>query len=111
MFWIPIFGFIIGFQAKELIFVCFDLVLGKKTQIMYFRYRGGSAPLDFFGQKSSSVWKFHYSINGKNYKKNIIIPIALTEEEIQKMEQPKTHEKIKVTYYPLSKIICSWERV
>ena len=59
----------------------------------------------------SSAWYFIYSEKGKNYKIRIIIPVALTEDEIGNIEQFQTHEKIRVRYYTLSKILCEWERV
>lgn len=110
-FWIPFYGLLTGFQAKELLLLPIDYFIGPRERIMYFWCRGGDINLDFFSKKKSSAWYFIYSEKGKNYKIRIIIPVALTEDEIGNIEQFQTHEKIRVRYYTLSKILCEWERV
>lgn len=110
-FWIPFFSFLVGFQAKELLLLPLDMICGKKEKTMYFWREVNHIDLDFFPKRKTSVWHFIYSQKGINYKVNLLMPIALEEKQIEYMDRPQIHDKIKVTYYRLSKIICSWERV
>ena len=67
--------------------------------------------LDFFPKKMTSIWCFIYSEKGKNYKVELIMPIALEEKDIERIDRPQIQDKVRVIYYKWSKIICSWEKI
>ena len=114
IFWILFYGFLVGFGAKELLLLLIDILLGergKEEKVLYFWRDLRYINLDFFPKKMTSIWCFIYSEKGKNYKVELIMPIALEEKDIERIDRPQIHDKVRVTYYKWSKIICSWEKI
>ena len=114
VFWLPVFSLPAVFLAKEIILLPIDILLGergKEEKVLYFWRDLRYINLDFFPKKMTSIWCFIYSEKGKNYKVELIMPIALEEKDIERIDRPQIQDKVRVTYYKWSKIICSWEKI
>lgn len=114
IFWILFYGFLVGSGAKELLLLLIDILLGergKEEKVLYFWRDLRYINLDFFPKKMTSIWCFIYSEKGKNYKVELIMPIALEEKDIERIDRPQIQDKVRVIYYKWSKIICSWEKI
>lgn len=97
--------------SKALVFLPLDLLIGKRTKVMYFNSQPGPIDHWFFKFSYSLEWDFIYSEKGKNHKVKLIIPASMSLSDTERFERPNLHEKIRVTYYPLTKVLCNWERV
>lgn len=84
----------------------FDMLSGKKKKVVYFACQGIVDKMEFFKNMYCCEWKFYY---GSNSTITLLVPEVVTEEEMLSREQPEKDMKVIITYYQLSKILCSWE--
>ena len=103
--------FLIFFQScayfcKPTLLLPLDLLTGEVERTAYFSRMSIGSGYDF-SKKNFCEWKF-YSSKGTL---EVIVPVALTEDEICTMERPQVDQKVKVRYYRFSKLLRSWEVV
>lgn len=61
-----------------------------------------------FSKLHCCLWKFYYD-NNKTLV--LLIPVAVSLEEANAVKCPNRDQKVRVTYYRFSKILCCWETV
>lgn len=99
-----------GYLCRRLLLLPFDLIIGRKTKIVYFS-RQTQTFLDyyeFFRGKYYCYWRFYYN---KNSMMELLVPIAATKEEILAMKLPLVNRKVEINYYQFSKILCAWKEI
>lgn len=111
-FWPP---FILGitllvtyaYLCRRMIALPLDLLRGKKTETLYFSRMCNIDNYELFQDQYCCEWRF-YSAKGTV---KVLVPASLSLDEIRNMDRPKADQKVKVCYYPHSKILYSWELV
>lgn len=95
-----------GVICYPLVLLPIDLVLGERTEMMYFSAQLCLDELEFFSKKYTCSWKFW------NNKKQLILimPLSYTQEQLDQISYPPRDRLLHVTYYPCSKIMISWEQ-
>ena len=112
----PIFTFIFelnillsfGFLCRRILILPFDLLYGKMTQVVYFSAQTGREELEFFNTPHCCIWKFYY---GSNDTLSLLVPVAVTKNEQHYIHCPVKDQRIKITYYRFSRLLCTWEPV
>ena len=94
-----------GYLCRRILVLPLDIVIGKRMKVVYFSRVCNVENYEFFPKRYHCEWRF-YSSEGTL---KVLVPVALSKEEIQSMHRPKADQKVKVCYYPYSKILCSWE--
>lgn len=61
---------------------------------------------EFHGKRYYCEWHVYYGSTGKMY---LIVPVWKRYDEILDMEMPQENQRIRICYYPYSKILKSWE--
>lgn len=94
-----------GIICYPLVLLPLDLVLGKRTEMFHFSTQLCLDELEFFKKRYTCSWKFW------NNKKQLvlIVPLSYTQEQIDQISHPPRDRLLRVTYYPCSKIMISWE--
>ena len=101
----------INCHIKFIIFVqtYFGIAIGsyieKRREEVFFSKVSSINDYEFFKGKYCCEWKF-YSSKGTM---EVLVPVALTEEEIHNMEKPLVDQKVRICFYRFSKILYSWE--
>ena len=93
------------YLCRRLLVLPLDLLLGKETKVVYFSKLDSIQNYDIFSKRHNVIWTFYY---GNNSKLKLLVPISATKEELLNIKQPSTDDIVEVTYYRLSKILCSW---
>ena len=94
-----------GYLYGRNILLLFDLLLKKSERIVYFSKMSNFDNYELFWKKNYCEWQF-YSAEGIL---ELLVPVALTEEEIHNMKKPKADQKVKICFYKHTKILYSWE--
>lgn len=84
-----------------------DLILGKVTRTVYFATQSGIEDLEFFKNMHCCEWKFNLE-NGQTLM--LLVPKAITLQEVDKLVFPPKNVKLKITYFRLSKILLEWNQ-
>lgn len=80
-----------------------DLLVGKVTRNMQF---SKTVMYESCGKHGvCPVWKFYY---GADQKINLLLPVLTPMGEWDKTNCPSADQKVVVTYYRLSRLICEW---
>lgn len=94
-----------GIICYPLVLLPLDFVLGRKNELLYFSTQLGLEELEFFKRRYICEWKF---VNSKK-QLNLMIPLSYSKEQISQSSFPPHDRLLRVTYYPFSKIMISWE--
>ena len=94
-----------GIICYPLVLLPLDFVLGRKNELLYFSTQLGLEELEFFKRRYICEWKF---VNSKK-QLNLMIPLSYSKEQISQSSFPPHDRLLRVTYYPFSKIMVSWE--
>lgn len=85
-----------------------DLIMGKITKEVHFSGRLGIELLEFCRKKCCCEWKFYYEGRSDLI---LLVPVVVSEAELMSMKQPLVDQKVRVTYYRYSRILCNWESI
>ena len=95
-------GLSIGYLCHKVLLIPFDMLIGKSVQTVYFSAITGSVwGYEFFKRGYFRDWKFYWG----NHQ-----PIRLLAVDMRPDMQPEHGQRVKVTYYRLSRILLSCER-
>ena len=95
-------------QCSPLFALLIDVFKGSVTREVYLSGKIISWGYDFFSRGSYTEWKFYY---GSNDILRLRVPDIKNSELLEEMKNQRRDQKLKVTYYNLSKIIISFEPV
>ena len=98
--------FIIVVFCHRILLLPLDLIVGKKQAVVYFSYQYCVEDGEMITRKHFVEWKFYY---GSNQKICLLAPYAIPEGGILHLTTPARDQKVKITYYRYSKILCHWE--
>lgn len=91
--------------CRQLFLLPIDLVLGKKKETQFFYGTVNVERCEFFRKKYYRKCLFY---NGQEKNFILTIPVVLSKEALDNQELPQQGQKIEVSFYPLSKILCGW---
>lgn len=95
----------VAYLCRRILVLPLDLILKKRSADVFFSRVSSMDDYEFFKGKYCCEWKF-YSSKGTV---EVLVPVALTEEEIHNMEKPLVDQKVRICFYRFSKILYSWE--
>ncbi len=95
-------------QCQQLFALLIDVCKGSVTKEVYLSGKIISWGYDFFSRGSYTEWKFYY---GSNDILRLCVPDIKNSELLEEMKNQRRDQKLKVTYYNLSKILISFEPV
>lgn len=95
-------------QCSPLFALLIDVFKGSVTREVYLSGKIISWGYDFFSRGSYTEWKFYY---GSNDILRLRVPDIKNSELLEEMKNHRRDQKLKVTYYNLSKILISFEPV
>lgn len=95
-----------GILCHRVLLLPLDLIVGKKQAVVYFSYQYCVEDGEMITRKHFVEWKFYY---GSNQKICLLAPYAIPEGGILHLTTPARDQKVKITYYRYSKILCHWE--
>ena len=95
-------------QCSPLFALLIDVFKGSVTREVYLSGKIISWGYDFFSRGSYTEWKFYY---GSNNILRLRVPDLKNSELLEDMKNQRRDQKLKVTYYNLSKILISVEPV
>lgn len=95
----------LSYLCRRILVLPLDLILKKRREEVFFSKVSSINDYEFFKGKYCCEWKF-YSSKGTM---EVLVPVALTEEEIHNMEKPLVDQKVRICFYRFSKILYSWE--
>ncbi|PWL75996.1 MAG: hypothetical protein DBY22_03300 [Clostridiales bacterium] len=95
-------------QCSPLFALLIDVFKGSVTKEVYLSGKIISWGYDFFSRGSYTEWKFYY---GSNDILRLRVPDIKNSELLEEMKNQRRDQKLKVTYYNLSKILISFEPV
>ena len=95
-------------QCSPLFALLIDVFKGSVTKEVYLSGKIISWGYDFFSRGSYTEWKFYY---GSNDILRHRVPDIKNSELLEEMKNQRRDQKLKVTYYNLSKILISFEPV
>lgn len=95
-------------QCQPLFALLIDVFKGSVTEEVYLSGKIISRGYDFFSRGSYTEWKFYY---GSNNILRLRVPDIKNSELLEEMKNQRRDQKLKVTYYNLSKILISFEPV
>lgn len=95
-------------QCSPLFALLIDVFKGSVTREVYLSGKIISWGYDFFSRGSYTEWKFYY---GSNNILRLRAPDIKNSELLEEMKNQRRDQKLKVTYYNLSKILISFEPV
>ena len=98
--------FIIVVFCHRILLLPLDLIVGKKQAVVYFSLNYWGAGGETITRKQFAEWKFYY---GSNQQIRLLVPYAVPEGKILDLTTPARNQKVKITYYRYSKILCHWE--
>ena len=95
-------------QCSPLFALWIDVFKGSVTREVYLSGKIISWGYDFFSRGSYTEWKFYY---GSNDILRLRVPDIKNSGLLEEMKNQRRDQKLKVTYYNLSKILISFEPV
>ena len=95
-------------QCQPLFALLIDVFKGSVTEEVYLSGKIISRGYDFFSRGSYTEWKFYY---GSNDILRLRVPDIKNSGLLEEMKNQRRDQKLKVTYYNLSKILISFEPV
>lgn len=95
-------------QCSPLFALLIDVFKGSVTKEVYLSGKIISWGYDFFSRGSYTEWKFYY---GSNDILRLRVPDIKNSGLLEEMKNQRRDQKLKVTYYKLSKILISFEPV
>ena len=95
-------------QCRQLFALLIDVCKGSVTKEVYLSGRIIYRGYDFFSRGHYSEWKFYY---GSNDILRLRVPDIKNSGLLEEMKNQRRDQKLKVTYYNLSKILISFEPV
>lgn len=95
-------------QCQPLFALLIDVFKGSVTEEVYLSGKIISRGYDFFSRGSYTEWKFYY---GSNNILRLRVPDIKNSGLLEEMKNQRRDQKLKVTYYNLSKILISFEPV
>lgn len=95
-------------QCSPLFALLIDVFKGSVTREVYLSGKIISWGYDFFSRGSYTEWKFYY---GSNDILRLCVPDIKNSGLLEEMKNQRRDQKLKVTYYNLSKILISFEPV
>lgn len=95
-------------QCQPLFALLIDVFKGSVTEEVYLSGKIISRGYDFFSRGSYTEWKFYY---GSNNILRLRVPDIKNSELLEEVKNQRRDQKLKVTYYNLSKILISFEPV
>lgn len=95
-------------QCQPLFALLIDVCKGSVTKEVYLSGRIIYRGYDFFSRGHYSEWKFYY---GSNDILRLRVPDIKNSELLEEMKNQRRDQKLKVTYYNLSKILISFKPV
>ena len=95
-------------QCSPLFALLIDVFKGSVTREVYLSGKIISWGYDFFSRGSYTEWKFYY---GSNDILRLRVPDIKNSELLEEVKNLRRDQKLKVTYYNLSKILISFEPV
>ena len=95
-------------QCSPLFALLIDVFKGSVTREGYLSGKIISWGYDFFSRGSYTEWKFYY---GSNDILRLRVPDIKNSGLLEEMKNQRRDQKLKVTYYNLSKILISFEPV
>ncbi|MED9993919.1 MAG: hypothetical protein U0I98_04855 [Oscillospiraceae bacterium] len=95
-------------QCSPLFALLIDVFKGSVTREVYLSGKIISWGYDFFSRGSYTEWKFYY---GSNNILRLRVPDIKNSELLEEVKNLRRDQKLKVTYYNLSKILISFEPV
>lgn len=98
----------LSYQCQQLFALLIDVCKGSVTKEVYLSGKIISWGYDFFSRGSYTEWKFYY---GSNDILRLRVPDIKNSGLLEEMKNQRRDQKLKVTYYNLSKILISFEPV
>lgn len=95
-------------QCQPLFALLIDVFKDSVTEEVYLSGKIISRGYDFFSRGSYTEWKFYY---GSNNILRLRVPDIKNSGLLEEMKNQRRDQKLKVTYYNLSKILISFEPV
>ena len=95
-------------QCQPLFALLIDVFKGSVTKEVYLSGRIIYRGYDFFSRGHYSEWKFYYGGSGIL---RLCVPDIKNSGLLEEMKNQRRDQKLKVTYYNLSKILISFEPV
>lgn len=95
-------------QCSPLFALLIDVFKGSVTREVYLSGKIISWGYDFFSRGSYTEWKFYY---GSSDILRLRVPDIKNSGLLEEMKNQRRDQKLKVTYYNLSKILISFEPV
>ena len=95
-------------QCQPLFALLIDVFKGSVTEEVYLSGKIISRGYDFFSRGSYTEWKFYY---GSNNILRLRVPDIKNSELLEEVKNLRRDQKLKVTYYNLSKVLISFEPV
>ena len=95
-------------QCSPLFALLIDVCKGSVTKEVYLSGRIIYRGYDFFSRGHYSEWQFYY---GSNDILRLRVPDIKNSGLLEEMKNQRRDQKLKVTYYNLSKILISFEPV
>ena len=95
-------------QCSPLFALLIDVFKGSVTKEVYLSGKIISWGYDFFSRGSYTEWKFYYGSSGIL---RLCVPDIKNSGLLEEMKNQRRDQKLKVTYYNLSKILISFEPV
>ena len=95
-------------QCRQLFALMIDVCKGSVTKEVYIAGRNIYLRYDFFNSGRYTEWKFYYGSSGIL---RLCVPDIKNSELLEEMKNQRRDQKLKVTYYKLSKILISFEPV
>lgn len=95
-------------QCSPLFALLIDVFKGSVTREVYLSGKIISWGYDFFSRGSYTEWKFYY---GSNDILRLCVLDIKNSGLLEEMKNQRRDQKLKVTYYNLSKILISFEPV
>lgn len=95
-------------QCSPLFALLIDVFKGSVTREVYLSGKIISWGYDFFSRGSYTEWKFYY---GSNDILRLRVPDIKNSELLEEVKNLRRDQKLKVTYYNLSKILINFEPV
>ena len=95
-------------QCRQLFALLIDVCKGSVTKEVYLSGRIIYRGYDFFSRGHYSEWQFYY---GGSDILRLCVPDIKNSGLLEEMKNQRRDQKLKVTYYNLSKILISFEPV
>lgn len=95
-------------QCRQLFALLIDVCEGSVTKEVYLSGRIIYRGYDFFSRGHYSEWQFYYGGSGIL---RLCVPDTKNSGLLEEMKNQRRDQKLKVTYYKLSKILISFEPV